>query len=201
MKYILSALIVSTLLLASCSTSPETAMQRGFDCYDLNKYGEALPLLEKAFQKGIDDPELVVRLAFCKAHIQGDGLTAINILRESAAKYPKYARTYYELGYIAQNFGPVEGQQNIRQAIGFTRKAVQLDTTEYKFRDNLGMFFFMINELDSAQYWFSEAKKLKSDDPELNARIAQIVELKARKASNDSLASLDTAGYSITVQP
>ncbi len=192
MKHIASIIIALTLLIAGCGKNPEGAKQRAFDLYDLKKYADALPLLEKAFVGGIDDPELVVRLAYCRATISGDGLSAINILRDSAAKYPKYARTYFELGFVAHQFGPTDGQQNVRQAIGFTRKAIQLDSIDYKFRDNLGMFFFMTGELDSAEFWFKAAKALNADDADLNAKIVQIGELKARKAAEDSVAALDT---------
>jgi len=192
MKYIYLTLLGALIALSGCGNSPESAKQRGFELYDLQKFSESLPLLEKAFAGKIDDPELIVRLAYCRATVTGDGLTALSILSESAKKYPNYARTYFELGYIAHQFGAVEGQQNIRQALGFTRKAVELDSTDYKMRDNLGMYFFMLGALDSAEYWFIAAKELNQNDAKLAAKIVQIQELKARKVIEDSLAALDT---------
>jgi tetratricopeptide (TPR) repeat protein len=171
------------LLLAGCGMSPEAAKQRGFAFYDLKQFKDAFPLLEKAYKKGLDDPELVVRLAYCRAIIGGDPAAAIAILRDSVLKYPKYARTYFELGFIAQQFGPNEGQANVKQALGFTRKAVALDSTDWLSVDNLGMFYFMLGDLDSAEIWFKAASRLKSNDAELNARLAQIAELKAKRDS------------------
>ncbi len=192
MKYISFIILASALALTGCGNNPEAAKQRGFDLYDIKKYADALPLLEKAFAGKIDDPELVVRLAYCRATIGGDGLSALSILRDSALKYPKYARTYFELGYIAHQFGSTDEQQNIKQALGFTRKAIQLDSSDYKMRDNLGMFFFLLGELDSAEFWFTAAKAMNSEDTDLNLKLAQIGELKVRKAAEDSIAMLDT---------
>jgi len=201
MKYIALMILGSVLIFAGCGSSPETAKQRGFDLYDLQKFADAMPLLEKAFAGGIDDPELVVRLAYCRATISADGLSALNILRESALKYPDYARTYFELGYVAHQFGSTDGQQNVRQALGFTRKAVQIDTTDYKMRDNLGMYFFMLGELDSAEYWFNAAQALNLTDAKLSAKILQIKELKVRKALEDSIAALDTTKIKVDNKP
>ncbi len=192
MKSISVVIVASILLLTGCGSSPEAAKQRGFDLYDLQKFADALPLLEKAYAGGIDDPELVVRLAYCQATITADGLTALNILRKSAEKYPNYARTYFELGYVAFQFGSTDNQQNVRQALGFTRKAVQLDSIDYKMRDNLAMDFFLLGELDSAEYWFKAAQVLNPTEAKLDAKILQVKELKHRKAVDDSLATLDT---------
>jgi tetratricopeptide (TPR) repeat protein len=197
MKYINLLVVASLLILSGCGANPEASKQRGFELYDLQKFADALPLLEKAFTGGIDDPELVVRLAYCKATVSADGLFALNILRESALKYPNYARTYFELGYVAHQFGSTDGQQNVRQALGFTRKAVQLDSTDYKMRDNLAMYFFTLGELDSAEYWFKAAQALNLEDAKLTAKILQIQELKLRKAAEDSIAALDTLKISL----
>jgi tetratricopeptide (TPR) repeat protein len=182
-------LLAMTVILSGCGLSPQAAKDKGFEFYDLQKYKEALPLLEKAFAGKIDDPELIVRLAYCRAMIKGDPSSAIDILRDSVLKYPKYARTYFELGFIAHNFGPNENNQNLIQAMGFMRKAIELDSTEWKFKDNLGMFYFMQGQLDSAEIWWKAAYKLKTDYPELNTRLQQIAELKIEKARQDSVAA------------
>jgi len=171
------------ILLVGCGPSPEAAKERGFAFYDLKQYKDALPLLEKSFKGGIDDPELIVRLAYCRAMIAQDPSGAINILRDSALKYPKYARTYYELGFIAEHFSPTEGQSNVKQALGFTRRAVELDSTDWKAIDNLGMYYFQLGDFDSAEYVWKRAQNINPSHAELNARLAQLAELKAKRDS------------------
>jgi len=170
--------------------TPEQAKTRAFQFYDLQQYKEAFPLLEKAFEGGIDDPEMIVRLAYCRAVLGSDASGAINILRDSALKYPKYARTYFELGFIAHNFGPTEGRENIRQALGFTRMAVKLDSTDWRSMDNLGMYLVMLDSLDEAQAVFLDAQKLNANFPELNTRIQQVADLIAKRDS--TTAKIDT---------
>ncbi len=187
---ILAGTLVLTFVLVGCMPSPEAVKEKAFAFYDLKQYKEALPLLEKSFSRGLDDPELIVRLAYCRAKIAGDPTGAINILRDSVLKYPKYARTYFELGFIALQFGPPDGQANVKQALGFTLKAAQLDSTDWLTLDNVGMYYFMLGNFDSAGIWFDSAKKIKPDDAELNARIVQLAELKAKRDS--SKAAQDT---------
>jgi len=184
--YLLAAL--TGLLLAGCGMTPEAAKERAFSFYDLKQYKEATPLLEKAFQGGIDDPELVVRLAYCRAMISNEPTKAIEILRDSALKYPKYARTYFELGFLAEHFGPTEGRANLRQALGFTRMAVALDSTDWKALDNLGMYYFQLGDLDSAKFAWVKAQTIQKDHAELNTRLRQIEELIAKRDS----AAVDT---------
>lgn len=183
-------LVTSGVILAGCGMTPEQAKTRAFQFYDLQQYKEAFPLLEKAFEGGIDDPEMIVRLAYCRAVLGSDASGAINILRDSALKYPKYARTYFELGFIAHNFGPTEGRENIRQALGFTRMAVKLDSTDWRSMDNLGMYLVMLDSLDEAQAVFLDAQKLNANFPELNTRIQQVADLIAKRDS--TTAKIDT---------
>jgi Flp pilus assembly protein TadD len=190
LKYIY-LFIIPALLLTGCS-SPESAKERGFALYDLQKYAEATPELEKAFAGGLDDPELVVRLAYCRSMVKSDAVSAIAILRDSALKYPAYARTYYELGFIASQFGSTGDKANIRQAIGFMRKAISCDSTEWKFKDNLGMFHYMLGNLDSAEFWFKRAQEHSPANPDLALRVSQVAELKQRQAT-DTLQTVDTS--------
>jgi len=183
-------LIVALLL--GCSITPQGARTRGDAFYDRGKFPEAFPLLEKAFLGGIDDPEMVVRLAYCRASVKGDASSAITILRDSALKHPNYARTYYELGYIAFTYGSKDSSANVRQAIGFTMKAAALDTLDWKSRDNLGMYYGLLGELDSSRYWLKAAQELKPDSPELNERLAQLEQYLEEKAKQDSTAQTDT---------
>ena len=82
MKYITLLVVGSLLIIAGCGGNPEAFKQRGFELYDLQKFADAMPLLEKAFAGGIDDPELVVRLAYCKATVSADGLFALYLARK-----------------------------------------------------------------------------------------------------------------------
>jgi len=188
-------LVISGLFFAGCQQSPEEVKARAFQFYDLQQYKEAHPLLEKAFASGLDDPEMIVRLAYCRAVLAKDVNGAIDILRDSALKYPRYARTYFELGFIAYNFGPNEGKENIKQALGFARMAVKCDSTDWRSMDNLGMYLVMLDSLDEAQAIFLEAQKLKADFPELNTRIKQVADLIAQR---DSLRS---AADSVKAEP
>lgn len=179
------AVLVAAVLLAGCST-PESSKEKGFALYDLGQYKKAHSLFEKAFAGGIDDPELVVRLAYCRAFINADPTGAISLLRDSALKYPRYARTYYELGYIAEQFGPSDSLMNIKQALGFTLKAAALDSSDWRIADNAGMYYFRLSSLDSAKRWFEAARAIKPDDAELNQRLAQIIEIQAKQQADST---------------
>ncbi len=54
------------------------------------------------------------------------------------------------------------------------------------------MFFFRINQLDSALFWFKEAYELKKDYAELNTRIQQIGAILEERALQDSALAADT---------
>ena len=82
--------------------------------------------------------------------------------------------------------------RNLEQAIGFTRKAAILDTNDWRIKDNLGMYHLLSNNLDSAKFWFDLARILKSDHPELDARMAQVEEALRERARQESLTVADT---------
>ncbi|MFH0766398.1 MAG: tetratricopeptide repeat protein [Calditrichota bacterium] len=185
-------LACGAFLLSACGGSPQATKGKAFLLYEQGKYEESLPLLEKSFAGGLDDPELVVRLAYCRSEVKGDVTAAIEILRDSALRYPDYARTYYQLGFIAYNHGPDESQQNIKQAIGFTRRAADLAPQDFKIIDNLGMFYLLTDQFDSALARFDQALKINPEDAELKTRIAQAKDFKQRLAEVDSLAAKDT---------
>lgn len=187
--------ILSLLFIVGCGKSPEVLMNEGFALYDAQDFTNAYPLLQKAFDKGLDDPELVARLAYCTINVANDPGLAIDLLRNSALKYPDYARTYYVLGYIAHEFGPTEEGKNLQQAIGFTRKAISLDSTNWRFMDNLGMFYLQMDNFDSALVWFKAAQEIEPEYKELNVRIEQAEELKIEKARLDSIAAVDSMTF------
>ncbi len=177
---------------AGCGVSPEVAKQKGFALYDLGQFEEAHPYLEKAYVGEESDPELVVRLAYCRTAVAGDITGAISILRDSMLRHPEYARTYYQLGYIAYNYGPKEKNANIIQALYFTRKAAELDSTDFKIIDNLGMYHLLLGELDSAMVCFQTAKQIKPDNADLNRRIEMTRGLLKKEAKLDSMMTADT---------
>ena len=191
----ISGILVGLLL--GCAISPQNARTRGDAFYDLGQYPQALPLLERAFAGGMEDPELAVRLAYCRASVKGDVTGAITLLRDNALQHPGYARTFYELGYIAFNYGPKDSSANLRQAIDFTLHAAKLDSLDWKSRDNLGMYYGLMGVLDSSRFWLREAQKMKPDSPELNERLAQLEQFLEAKARQDSAAKGDTLELSL----
>lgn len=188
---ILVFLFFVSVLVPGCSVSPEVAKEKGFALYDLDKIAEALPYLERAYTDETSDPELVVRLAYCLANVNGDVERAITILRDAALRYPDYARIYYQLGYLAFHFGPEQGNKNVIQALGFTRRAAVLDPENFHIADNMGMYFLMLDEPDSALTWFLIAQKLDSEYAELNERIALTRKIIENRAQNDSTENVD----------
>ncbi|MFC2150437.1 tetratricopeptide repeat protein [Calditrichota bacterium] len=180
------------IILIGCGQNPQVIMEKGFALYDAQNFSEALPLLEQASKGKIEDPELTVRLAYCYIRINNDPAKAMELLQQNALDFPNYPRTYYQLGFIAADYGDMENGKGLMQAVGFTRKAIELDSTDWRFKDNLGMFFLRLDMPDSAKYWFEQAYELHQDHPELNARLQQMDDLIAEKALRDSAIAADT---------
>lgn len=188
----LTLILAATVLLTACSSSPDQAMKTGFQLYEQGNYKEALPQLQAALKGEIDDPELIVRLAYCMVILDKDPEAAITLLRESTLRHPDYARTYYQLGHIAFLYGAKENKQNLEQALRFTLKAAELDPLDFKILDNAGMFHMLIGNLDSALTWFDAARKINPGHAELNRRIEQTRELLRQKEIQDSILTADT---------
>ena len=52
------------------------------------------------------------------------------------------------------------------------RKAIELDSTNYDYFNNLGMLFLQTNQLDSAIYYFEHSKKIDDSRPDANVNLA-----------------------------
>ena len=191
-KKLLLVLVVAAFVVGGCISSPQKARDRGMAFYDLGDYPKAHPLLEKAFAGGMTEPELIVRLAFCRATVKSEIGSAIELLRDAVLKYPDYARLYYELGFIAFQYGPQDSAKNLRQAIEFTHIAVEKDTADWLFKDNLGMYYGLMGQLDSARIWLQAAQRLRPADSDLNARLEQLEQYLREKAAQDSTGESDT---------
>jgi len=162
------------LLLSGCSISPEQAKNKAFELYELGKYEKAFPLLENAFTGEFTDPELIVRLAYCRTVVDDNPSGAIELLGDCALRFPDYAPVYYELGQIAYQYGPSEDNKNLLQALDYTRKAAVLDANDYDIITNLAKFHLMLDNLDSALVWFRKAGSIDPDQSEVKALIMRI---------------------------
>ncbi|NQT34615.1 hypothetical protein HQ587_05450 [bacterium] len=168
------SLILLIALICGCTLSPEEAMQKGLDLYNDGKITKSYQYLMKAHAGGIQDPELFLRTAYCMVAIEDDPSAAIKILSLSVQLFPEYAPTYDLLGVIAQQFGPVQEGKNLQQAIYYARKAVELEPDEWKFKDNLGGYYYLIGKPDSALFWFKAASELNPTDEDILRRIRQV---------------------------
>ncbi len=139
--------------------------------------------MKRAYSDGIEKPELALCLAYCKITIDNDPSGAIEILRDSALQFPDYAPTYYQLGLISFNFGPVGDNKNIKQAIHFARKAVELGSDEWLYQDNLGTYLYLVGQPDSALVHFKIAGRLNPTDEKLTERVQ---ELESKLSQRDS---------------
>jgi len=157
--------------------------------YENGELYKAYPMLQKAYKGGISTPQLALCLAYCRVSIDNDPTGAIEILRDSAVNFPDFAPTYYQLGLISYKFGPVEDGGNLAQAINFARKAVELSPDEWLFADNLATYYYLVGELDSAQYYFKTASELNPFNKELADRVRQVEEAIAKSDSMNILMS------------
>lgn len=180
----ISIVSMISIIVGCTGGDPKTT---GFELYDSRNFDNALPYLEKAWGAAQDDPELGVRLAYCLAEVRNDPEAALKILHASTLMFPDYARTYYQLGFIAFRHGNTKDQENLRQALGFTRKAAELDASNFKIVDNVGMYHSMLGNLDSALYWFERAKLIDSEQPQLLARIAGTRKQILEQAKKDTI--------------
>lgn len=183
---------VCALCCAGCEISPEKARTDGFGLYDNGKYEEALPLLEKAFEINSSDPELIVRLAYCRTVINDDPTSAIRILTDSVIQFPDYARTYYELSQIAYEYGPAQKDINIDQALEFSGKAAELAPEDISILENHANFHLLRGNLDSAYVWYTTANKIDPEQYEIRMRLIQIESILQQRTLLDSLSGIDT---------
>ncbi len=185
-------IIVVSFIGSKISCSGGDPKATGFELYESRNFDNALPLLEKAWETNQDDPELAVRLAYCLSEVRNDPEAALQVLHASSLKHPDYVRTYYQMGFIAYRNGNSKDQENIRQALGFTRKAAELDDSNFKIIDNMGMYHSMLGNLDSALFWFEQARLIDPERPELLKRIKGTQKQIAERAVRDSLLAADT---------
>jgi tetratricopeptide (TPR) repeat protein len=165
------------LFLIGCGQTPEEALEKGFLLYDEGSKVEAYPYLDKAYKSGIEHPELITRLAYCKVAIDNDPSAAIVLLQEGVVKYPNHASIYNMLGLIAQQYGQEEDNSNLQQAIYFARKAVKHDPDDFEFMSNLASYLFLAGDMDSSLTCFQRAHELNTTDKETVSRISQLEQI------------------------
>jgi len=175
--------IFISLFLIGCGQSPEEALEKGFMLYEDGSKHEAYPYLDRAYKGGMEHPELITRLAFCKIAIDSDPSAAIGLLQEGVVKYPDYAPIYNMLGLIAQQYGQEEDNNSLQQAIYFARKAVELDPDEFESMSNLASYLFLAGDIDSSLICFRRARELNTTDKETVNRINQLERIISEKDS------------------
>ena len=183
---------ICALLSTGCEISPEKARTEGFTLYDNGNYEEALPFLEKVFEINSTDPELIVRLAYCRTVVNDNPTSAIEILTDSVIQFPDYARTYYELSQIAYQYGPAQKDINIDQALEFSGKAVELAPEDVSILENHANFHMLRGNLDSAYVWYKTANNVAPDQHEIRMRLIQIESILQQRTLLDSLSGIDT---------
>jgi len=184
--------LICALFSAGCEILPEKARIEGFKFYDNGKYEDALPLLEKAFEVNDQDPELIVRLAYCRTVINDDPTSAIKILTDSVIQFPDYARTYYELSQIAYQYGPAQKDINIDQALEFSGKATELAPEDISILENHANFHLLRGNLDSALVLYKTANTIAPEQFEIRMRLIQIESIIQQRTLLDSLSGIDT---------
>ncbi len=157
-------LMVAVMSLGGCQMTPERAQKKAYKFYDKGDYAKALDYLEIAWIGKPDDPEFLVRYAYCLIANQNDPKYAIEVLYENSVRYPDYARTYYLLGNIAFNFSREDRQKNLMQAINFTIVAAELDSTDIKIAMNLAQYYEIAEMPDSALVWYKRAIRIDPKD-------------------------------------
>ena len=175
-----------------CEMSTEEARVKGFELYNVGNYEDAPPLLEKVIAVNDQDPELIVRLAYCRVVINDDPSSAIEILTNSVIRFPDYARTFYELSQIAYEYGPAQKDINLDQALEFSGKAAELAPNDFSILENHANFNMLRGNLDSAYVWYKKANEIVPDQYEVRMRMIQIESLIKQRALLDSLGGIDT---------
>ncbi|MCF7809939.1 hypothetical protein K9N50_03005 [bacterium] len=183
-KLKLFTVIFIPFFLIGCGQTPEEALEKGFLFYDEGSKVEAYPYLDKAYKSGIEHPELITRLAFCRIAIDKDPSSAIVLLQEGVVKFPNYAPIYDLLGLIAQQYGETEENSNLQQAIYFARKAIELDPDDFEFMSNLASYLFLAGDMDSSLVYFQRAHELNTANEETVKRIRQLERIISQKDSN-----------------
>ncbi len=192
MRIIRIILILGVFFGTGCEISLEEARIKGFELYDMGNYEDALPLLEKVFEINEQDPELIVRLAYCRTVVSDDPTSAIRILTDSVIQFPDYARTYYELSQIAYQYGPAQKDINIDQALEFSSKAAELAPWDFSILENHASFHLLRGNLDSAYVWYKAANAIDTEQIEVRMRLVQIESIIQQRTLLDSLGGIDT---------
>lgn len=183
-------LFLSAIVLG-CNQSPKKLLNRGNEHYARENFPKALEFYKQVFESGINDPQLMVNLAFCLVVVEDDPNSAIQILTDAAMMFPDYPHVYYELGQIAYQYGPSNNNENLIQALEFTRKAYDLDSSNSNILQNLGKFYLMLDSTQIAQKYFNKASLLNPTDSNLATISQRLTDILESNQAIDSIKSTE----------
>jgi len=139
-------------------------------------YQEAVTRARGAVARLGDNPELMFGLA---AALERSGAwdDAVKEFRALLVKEPDNAAALNYLGYMFADRGV-----NLPEARELVTKAVELDPTSGAFQDSLGWVYFRLGELDRAEKYLVEARRLEPFDATVNEHVGDLLRARGESA-------------------
>ncbi len=146
-------------LLERLGEEPEGAMQAALVYQRLERYTEAVGILEKLVAK---DGASVEAQYFLGSALERAGQIdrAVEVFEALLKASPDFAPALNYLGYMW-----AERSEKLDRALRMINKAVAIDPDNGAFIDSLGWVHFQRGELESARDYLERAARLISDDP------------------------------------
>lgn len=129
------------------------------------RYGEAVPLLEKLAAGQPESPELTFGLAVAYER-SGRRAQAIELFEQLLARDPNHAGTLNYLGYMFAERG-----ENLERALDLILRAVSLEPDNGAYVDSLGWVYFRLGRYNEAKEQLEWAVRLVGEDATLHEHL------------------------------
>jgi tetratricopeptide (TPR) repeat protein len=136
------------------------------------RFREAEKILLQAEEKAAPDEATGERLKIQRISLyesRKDYDRAESLLKEILGKNPTHAGALNYLGYMLADRGIRLGE-----AVGYVKKALEIDPENGAYLDSLGWAYFKLNDLKNAETYLLKAGKREKDDPVINDHIGDL---------------------------
>jgi len=122
-------------------------------------YGDVVPLLEEALERGGESVPVLFLLASARER-GGDHDAAVAAFERLLALEPDHAPSLNYLGYIWADAG-----ENLERALDLIERAVVIDPDNGAYADSLGWAYYRLGRYDQARRHLEWAARLVPEDP------------------------------------
>ncbi|NLV32181.1 MAG: tetratricopeptide repeat protein [Acidobacteria bacterium] len=133
------------------------------------RFDEAERVLVRAESR---NPEADERLKFQRAAVYERGKDydrAESLFKELLDRNPENAMVLNYLGYMLADRGV-----RLEEAVGYVRKALAIEPNNGAYLDSLGWAFFKLDDLEQAEKYLLEAKRMVQNDPTIDEHLGDL---------------------------